>query len=151
MISLLGILKRMMNSIEVHFNNGRLTACLHEDGNGVLAWRECVGSDRSADARRASHYLLEYCWKTWDYHRSACSNTKSKGLLTSAWLIAHSQNLETDPIHEMDQRKIISGNDTGRANHCRCSHSSGSTQNYVSEWRYERGIITVGDIKKWTH
>ena len=52
-------------------------------------------------------------WKTWDYpvHQPAPIANR-KGLLTHpAWLIAHSQNLETDPIHrgKWIREKLLAG------------------------------------------
>ena len=52
-------------------------------------------------------------WKTWDYptHQPA-KIPHRKGILTHpAWLIAHAQNLETDPIHrgKWIQEKLLAG------------------------------------------
>ena len=46
---------------------------------------------------------------------------------------------------KMDQRKIISGNDTGRADHRRCGHSSRSPQNTLRQ----RMEIRTGDNYCW--
>lgn len=52
-------------------------------------------------------------WKTWDYPSSQPAFVPNrKGILTHpAWLIAHAQNLETDPIHrgKWVREKLLAG------------------------------------------
>ena len=112
--SLLGILKRMMNSIEVHFNNGQV--------NGMPYMKMAMGFwhggnvlGRTGQQMRGEQVTTYWNidWKTWDYPPvQPAVIPNRKGLLTHpAWLIAHSQNLETDPIHrgKWIREKLLAG------------------------------------------
>ena len=112
--SLLGILKRMMNSIEVHFNNGQV--------NGMPYMKMAMGFwhggnvlGRTGQQMRGEQVTTYWNidWKIWDYPPvQPAVIPNRKGLLTHpAWLIAHSQNLETDPIHrgKWIREKLLAG------------------------------------------
>ena len=112
--SLLGILKRMMNSLEVHFNNGQV--------NGMPYMKMAMGFwhggnvlGRTGQQMRGEQVTTYWNidWKTWDYPPvQPAVIPNRKGLLTHpAWLIAHSQNLETDPIHrgKWIREKLLAG------------------------------------------
>ena len=112
--SLLGILKRMMNSLEVHFNNGQV--------NGMPYMKMAMGFwhggnvlGRTGQQMRGEQVTTYWNidWKTWDYPTvQPAVIPNRKGLLTHpAWLIAHSQNLETDPIHrgKWIREKLLAG------------------------------------------
>ena len=67
--SLLGILKRMMNSLEVHFNNGQV--------NGMPYMKMAMGFwhggnvlGRTGQQMRGEQVTTYWNidWKTWDYH-----------------------------------------------------------------------------------
>ena len=112
--SLLGILKRMMNSLEVHFNNGQV--------NGMPYMKMAMGFwhggnvlGRTGQQMRGEQVTTYWNidWKIWDYPPvQPAVIPNRKGLLTHpAWLIAHSQNLETDPIHrgKWIREKLLAG------------------------------------------
>ncbi|MGB1709210.1 MAG: DUF1588 domain-containing protein, partial [Rubripirellula sp.] len=112
--ALLTTLKRLMPALQLHFNNGQ--------ANGMPYMKMAMGFwhggnvlGRTGQQMRGeqvtSYWNLN--WKTWDYpvHQPAPIANR-KGLLTHpAWLIAHSQNLETDPIHrgKWIREKLLAG------------------------------------------
>ena len=112
--SLLTTLKRLMPALELHFSDGQ--------SNGMPYMKMSMGFwhggnvlGRTGQQMRGeqvtSYWNLD--WKTWDYptHQPA-QVPHRKGLLTHpAWLIAHSQNLETDPIHrgKWIREKLLAG------------------------------------------
>ena len=112
--SLLTTLKRLMPALELHFSDGQ--------SNGMPYMKMSMGFwhggnvlGRTGQQMRGeqvtSYWNLD--WKTWDYpaHQPAHIPDR-KGLLTHpAWLIAHSQNLETDPIHrgKWIREKLLAG------------------------------------------
>ncbi|MEC7566424.1 MAG: DUF1588 domain-containing protein [Planctomycetota bacterium] len=112
--SLLNVLKRMMPALELHFGGGQ--------SNGMPYMKMAMGFwhggnvlGRTGQQMRgeqvASYWNLD--WKTWDYPvNQPAVIPNRKGLLTHpAWLIAHSQNLETDPIHrgKWIREKLLAG------------------------------------------
>ena len=112
--ALLTTLKRLMPALQLHFNDGQ--------ANGMPYMKMAMGFwhggnvlGRTGQQMRGeqvtSYWNLN--WKTWDYpvHQPAPIANR-KGLLTHpAWLIAHSQNLETDPIHrgKWIREKLLAG------------------------------------------
>ena len=112
--ALLTTLKRMMPALESHFSDGQ--------SNGMPYMKMAMGFwhggnvlGRTGQQMRGeqvtSYWNLD--WKTWDYPtQQPASIANRKGLLTHpAWLIAHSQNLETDPIHrgKWIREKLLAG------------------------------------------
>lgn len=112
--SLLNTLKRMMPALELHFSKGQT--------NGMPFMKSPMGFwhggnvlGRTGQQMRgeqvASYWNID--WKTWDYPAEQPAMIPNrKGLLTHpAWLIAHAQNLETDPIHrgKWIREKLLAG------------------------------------------
>ena len=100
--SLLNTLKRMMTALELHFGNGQKSGMPYMklslgfwNGGNVLGR---TGQQMRGE-QVTTYWNLD--WRTWDYPTTQPSPIPNrKGMLTHpAWLIAHSQNLETDPIH----------------------------------------------------
>jgi len=112
--TLLNVLKRMMPALELHFGDGQ--------SNGMPYMKMSMGFwhggnvlGRTGQQMRGeqvtSYWNLD--WKTWDYpaHQPAVIPNR-KGILTHpAWLIAHAQNLETDPVHrgKWIREKLLAG------------------------------------------
>lgn len=100
--SLLNTLKRMMPALELHFSDGQANGMPYmKMAMGFWHGGNVVGrtGQQMRGEQVASYWNLD--WRTWDYptHQPATIPHR-KGLLTHpAWLIAHAQNLETDPIH----------------------------------------------------
>lgn len=112
--SLLNTLKRMMPALELHFGQGQ--------GKGMPYMKMSMGFwhggnvlGRTGQQMRGeqvtSYWNID--WKTWDYPTvQPAPIANRKGMLTHpAWLIAHSQNLETDPIHrgKWIREKLLAG------------------------------------------
>ncbi|MDB4722017.1 DUF1588 domain-containing protein [Verrucomicrobiales bacterium] len=112
--SLLNSLKRMMPALKRHFSAGQ--------ANGMPYMKVSMGFwhggnvlGRTGQQMRGeqvtSYWNID--WKKWDYppvQPAAIPNRK--GILTHpAWLIAHAQNLETDPIHrgKWIREKLLAG------------------------------------------
>ena len=112
--SLLNTLKRMMPALKSHFSAGQ--------ANGMPYMKVSMGFwhggnvlGRTGQQMRGeqvtSYWNID--WKKWNYppvQPAAIPNRK--GLLTHpAWLIAHAQNLETDPIHrgKWIREKLLAG------------------------------------------
>ncbi|MDC0049409.1 DUF1588 domain-containing protein [Verrucomicrobia bacterium] len=112
--SLLNSLKRMMPALKRHFRAGQ--------ANGMPYMKVSMGFwhggnvlGRTGQQMRGeqvtSYWNID--WKKWDYppvQPAAIPNRK--GILTHpAWLIAHAQNLETDPIHrgKWIREKLLAG------------------------------------------
>jgi mono/diheme cytochrome c family protein len=112
--SLLNTLKRMMTALKRHFSAGQ--------ANGMPYMKVSMGFwhggnvlGRTGQQMRGeqvtSYWNID--WKNWDYppvQPAAIPNRK--GILTHpAWLIAHAQNLETDPIHrgKWIREKLLAG------------------------------------------
>jgi len=100
--SLLTTLKRMMAALEQHFGAGQQSGMPYMK-SPMGFWNGGNVLGRTGQQMRgeqvASYWNID--WKTWDYPpQQPATIPHRKGLLTHpAWLIAHSQNLETDPIH----------------------------------------------------
>ncbi len=112
--SLLTTLKRMMPALERHFSAGQ--------SNGMPYMKASMGFwhggnvlGRTGQQMRgeqvASYWNID--WKKWDYPTvQPAPIPNRKGILTHpAWLIAHAQNLETDPIHrgKWIREKLLAG------------------------------------------
>jgi len=112
--SLLNTLKRMMPALKRHFSAGQ--------ANGMPYMKVSMGFwhggnvlGRTGQQMRGeqvtSYWNID--WKKWNYppvQPAAIPNRK--GILTHpAWLIAHAQNLETDPIHrgKWIREKLLAG------------------------------------------
>ncbi|MGY8749811.1 MAG: DUF1588 domain-containing protein [Pirellulales bacterium] len=112
--SLLTALKRMMPSLELHFSEGQTNGMPYmKMGMGFWHGGNVIGrtGQQMRGEQVTSYWNLD--WKTWDYptHQPASVDNR-KGILTHpAWLIAHSQNLETDPIHrgKWIREKLLAG------------------------------------------
>ena len=112
--SLLTTLKRMMPSLELHFSKGQANGMPYmKMAMGFWHGGNVVGrtGQQMRGEQVTSYWNID--WKTWNYptHQPA-SIPHRKGILTHpAWLIAHSQNLETDPIHrgKWIREKLLAG------------------------------------------
>jgi mono/diheme cytochrome c family protein len=107
-------LQRMMDGLELHFSEGQ-SGALPYMKNGMGFWHGGPVLGRSGQQMRGEQVTTYWNldWRTWDYpsHQPAKIPNR-KGLLTHpAWLIAHSQNLETDPIHrgKWIREKLLAG------------------------------------------
>lgn len=112
--SLLTALKRVMPLLELHFSQGQANGMPYmKMGMGFWHGGNVVGrtGQQMRGEQVTSYWNLD--WKTWDYPTNQPANIENrKGILTHpAWLIAHSQNLETDPIHrgKWIQEKLLAG------------------------------------------
>ncbi len=112
--SLLTTLKRMMSALDLHFSQGQ--------SNGLPYMKAPMGFwnggnvlGRTGQQMRGEEVTTYWNldWRTWDYPTQQPAVIENrKGLLTHpAWLIAHSQNLETDPIHrgKWIREKLLAG------------------------------------------
>lgn len=112
--SLLTALKRIMPALELHFSEGQANGMPYmKMGMGFWHGGNVVGrtGQQMRGEQVTSYWNLD--WKTWDYPpQQPASIPNRKGILTHpAWLIAHSQNLETDPIHrgKWIREKLLAG------------------------------------------
>ena len=112
--SLLNRLKRMMPALELHFSEGQARGMPYMK-MAMGFWHGGNVLGRTGQQMRGeqvtSYWNID--WKTWDYptHQPAIVPNR-KGILTHpAWLIAHSQNLETDPVHrgKWIREKLLAG------------------------------------------
>lgn len=107
-------LRTLMNGLELHFSQGQ-TGALPYMKNSMGYWHGGPVLGRTGQQMRgeqvASYWNID--WKTWDYPtQQPATIPNRKGILTHpAWLIAHAQNLETDPIHrgKWVQEKLLAG------------------------------------------
>jgi hypothetical protein len=110
----LDLLVRFMKTAENQFSAGQKNAMpFMYVGYGFWAGGPVLG--RSGQQMRGeqvtSYWNID--WRTWDYPaRQPAKIPNRKGLLTHpAWLLAHAQNLETDPIHrgKWVREKLLAG------------------------------------------
>jgi hypothetical protein len=110
----LDLLVRFMKSAENQFSAGQKNAMpFMFVGYGFWAGGPVLG--RSGQQMRGeqvtSYWNID--WRTWDYPaRQPAKIPNRKGILTHpAWLLAHAQNLETDPIHrgKWVREKLLAG------------------------------------------
>ena len=107
-------LQRLMEGLKLHFSEGQ-SGALPYMKNGMGFWWGGPVLGRSGQQMRGEQVTTYWNldWKTWDYptHQPAKIPNR-KGMLTHpAWLIAHAQNLETDPIHrgKWIREKLLAG------------------------------------------
>lgn len=112
--SLLTTLKRIMPALERHFSQGQANGMPYmKMSMGFWHGGNVVGrtGQQMRGEQVTSYWNID--WKTWDYPASQPAVVPNrKGLLTHpAWLIAHAQNLETDPIHrgKWVREKLLAG------------------------------------------
>lgn len=112
--SLLTTLKRMMPALKLHFGNGQTNGMPYmKMAMGFWHGGNVVGrtGQQMRGEQVTSYWNID--WKTWDYPTDQPATISNrKGILTHpAWLIAHSQNLETDPIHrgKWIREKLLAG------------------------------------------
>lgn len=112
--SLLTTLKRMMPALELHFSEGQASGMPYMK-MAMGFWHGGNVLGRTGQQMRGeqvtSYWNLD--WRTWDYPtQQPATIPNRKGMLTHpAWLIAHAQNLETDPIHrgKWIREKLLAG------------------------------------------
>lgn len=111
---LLSTLKRMMPALELHFSDGQANGMPYmKMPMGFWHGGNVVGrSDQQMRGEQVTSYW-NIDWKTWDYpaHQPAKIPNRKGMLSHPAWLIAHAQNLETDPIHrgKWIREKLLAG------------------------------------------
>lgn len=112
--ALLTALKRIMPALELHFSDGQANGMPYmKMAMGFWHGGNVVGrtGQQMRGEQVTSYWNLD--WKTWDYPtQQPAKIPHRKGILTHpAWLIAHSQNLETDPIHrgKWVREKLLAG------------------------------------------
>ena len=112
--SLLNSLKRMMPALELHFSDGQASGMPYmKMSMGFWHGGNVVGrtGQQMRGEQVTSYWNID--WKTWDYPpQQPATIPNRKGILTHpAWLIAHAQNLETDPIHrgKWIREKLLAG------------------------------------------
>ena len=107
-------LQKMMAGLELHFSEGQ-SGALPYMKNGMGFWHGGPVLGRSGQQMRGEQVTTYWNldWRTWDYPTEQPAKVPNrKGLLTHpAWLIAHAQNLETDPIHrgKWIREKLLAG------------------------------------------
>lgn len=107
-------LERMMAGLELHFSKGQFGALPYMK-NGMGFWHGGPVLGRSGQQMRGEQVTTYWSidWRTWDYPTEQPAKIPNrKGILTHpAWLIAHAQNLETDPIHrgKWIREKLLAG------------------------------------------
>ena len=112
--SLLNALKRMMSALELHFKNGQSSGMPYmKMAMGFWHGGNVLGrtNQQMRGEQVTSYWNID--WKTWDYPTEQPAKIPNrKGMLTHpAWLLAHAQNLETDPIHrgKWIREKLLAG------------------------------------------
>jgi mono/diheme cytochrome c family protein len=107
-------LQKMMAGLELHFSKGQ-SGALPYMKNGMGFWHGGPVLGRSGQQMRGEQVTTYWNldWRSWDYPGNQPAKIPNrKGILTHpAWLIAHSQNLETDPIHrgKWIREKLLAG------------------------------------------
>ena len=110
----LGLLVRFMNAAEHQFSAGQKNPMpFMFVGYGFWAGGPVLGrtGQQMRGEQVTSYWNID--WRTWDYptHQPAKIPNR-KGMLTHpAWLLAHAQNLESDPIHrgKWVREKLLAG------------------------------------------
>ena len=110
----LDLLKRFMTTAELQFGAGQANAMpFMFVGYGFWAGGNMLGrtTQQMRGEQVTSYWNID--WRTWDYPaQQPAVIPNRKGILTHpAWLIAYSQNLETDPIHrgKWIREKLLAG------------------------------------------
>ena len=113
-VKILRKLCHMMEGLELHFGEGQ-SGALPYMKNGMGFWHGGPILGRSGQQMRGEQVTTYWNidWRNWDYPAEQPAKIPNrKGLLTHpAWLIAHAQNLETDPIHrgKWIREKLLAG------------------------------------------
>jgi hypothetical protein len=104
----------MMSALELHFSHGQASGMPYMKlSMGFWHGGNVVGrtGQQMRGEQVTSYWNID--WKTWDYPtQQPATIPNRKGILTHpAWLIAHAQNLETDPIHrgKWIREKLLAG------------------------------------------
>jgi len=110
----LGILKKFMATAELQFGAGQANAMPFMYVGYIFTAGAPVPGRTNQQMRGeqvTSYWNID--WRTWDYPtQQPAMIPNRKGILTHpAWLIAYSQNLETDPIHrgKWIREKLLAG------------------------------------------
>ena len=154
--SILRKLTRLMAGLELHFNKGQAGALPYMK-NGMGFWHGGPVLGRTGQQMRGEQVTTYWNidWKTWDYptHQPAKISNR-KGILTHpAWLIAHAQNLETDPIHrgKWIREKLLAGTIPDVPITVDAVIPRTHTRRCASGWKIGRAMPIAGDvIRKWT-
>ncbi|MCP4830370.1 MAG: DUF1588 domain-containing protein [Proteobacteria bacterium] len=107
-------LNRLMPALELHFSEGQSGALPYMKANKGF-WHGGPVLSRTGQQMRGEQVTTYWNidWRTWDYPTDQPAKIPNrKGILTHpAWLIAHAQNLETDPIHrgKWVREKLLAG------------------------------------------
>lgn len=107
-------LQKLMVGLALHFDQGQ-SGALPYMKNGMGFWHGGPVLGRSGQQMRGEQVTTYWNldWRTWDFPTQQPAKVPNrKGLLTHpAWLIAHAQNLETDPIHrgKWIREKLLAG------------------------------------------
>jgi hypothetical protein len=112
--SLLTSLKRIMPALERHFSQGQANGMPYmKVSTGFWHGGNVLGrtGQQMRGEQVTSYWNID--WRSWDYPPfQPALIPNRKGILTHpAWLIAHAQNLETDPIHrgKWIREKLLAG------------------------------------------
>ncbi|MFN3168756.1 MAG: DUF1588 domain-containing protein [Phycisphaeraceae bacterium] len=107
-------LQRLMPALELHFDAGQANAMPYMKLS-MGFWHGGSVLGRTGQQMRGEQVTTYWNldWRTWDYPtQQPATIPNRKGILTHpAWLIAHAQNLETDPIHrgKWVREKLLAG------------------------------------------
>ena len=107
-------LQKLMVGLELHFSKGQ-SGALPYMKNAMGFWWGGPVLGRSGQQMRGEQVTTYWNidWRTWNYPTQQPAKIPNrKGMLTHpAWLIAHAQNLETDPIHrgKWIREKLLAG------------------------------------------
>ena len=107
-------LQKLMEGLLLHFSEGQ-SGALPYMKNGMGFWWGGPVLGRSGQQMRGEQVTTYWNldWRTWDFPTHQPGKVPNrKGMLTHpAWLIAHAQNLETDPIHrgKWIREKLLAG------------------------------------------
>ena len=107
-------LQKLMAGLELHFSEGQSNGLPYMK-NSMGFWHGGPVLGRTGQQMRGEEVTTYWNldWRTWDYPtQQPATIPNRKGILTHpAWLIAHAQNLETDPIHrgKWVQEKLLAG------------------------------------------
>ena len=113
-VKILRKLQKLMLGLQLHFDAGQ-SGALPYMKNGMGYWHGGPVLGRSGQQMRGEQVTTYWNldWRTWDFPtQQPAKIPHRKGLLTHpAWLIAHAQNLETDPIHrgKWIREKLLAG------------------------------------------
>jgi hypothetical protein len=106
--------KTQMGSLVIRFEKGQKAAAPY-DSTGMAYWNKGNASTRTGQQMRGPEVTTFFGidHRNWDYPtRQPAKMSNRKGMLTHpAWLIAHSLNLETDPVRrgKWIREKLLAG------------------------------------------